>query len=55
MITYWLAFSAAVLLFLALWVHERNRRVRIADMNTNLIMEIKERKKAEERLQALTS
>ena len=54
MITYWLAFSAAVLLFLALWVHERNRRVRIADMNTNLIMEIKERRKAEERLQVLT-
>ncbi len=54
MLIYWLAFSAAVLLFLALWMHERNRRVRIADMNSNLIIEIKERRKAEERLQALT-
>jgi hypothetical protein len=54
MVAYWLTFSAAVLLFLALWVHERNRRLRIADMNTSLIMEIKERRKAEERLQMLT-
>lgn len=54
MITYWLAFSAGVLLFIALWAHERTRRVRIADMNTNLVMEIKERRKAEARLQALT-
>jgi diguanylate cyclase (GGDEF)-like protein len=54
MIAYWLVFSAAALLFLALWVHERNRRMRIADMNTSLVMEIKERRKAEERLQALT-
>ncbi|MEW6133040.1 MAG: EAL domain-containing protein [Pseudomonadota bacterium] len=54
MFAYWLAFSAAALLFLALWVHERNRRVRIADINTSLILEIKERRKAEERLQVLT-
>lgn len=54
MIIYWLVFSVAVLMFIALWAHERNRRLRIADMNTNLIMEIKERRKAEERLQALT-
>ncbi len=53
-ITYWLIFSAAVIVFFALWVHERNRRVRIDDMNTSLMMEIKERKKAEEKLQALT-
>lgn len=54
MIVYWFTFSAAVILLLALWMHERNRRLRIADMNTSLIMEIKERRKAEERLQVLT-
>ncbi len=54
MAVYWLAFSAAVLLFIGLWMHERNRRVRIADMNTSLIQEIEERRKAEARLQALT-
>lgn len=54
MLAYWMIFSAVVLLFIFLWSHERNRRLRIADMNTNLIMEIKERRKAEARLQALT-
>lgn len=54
MIAYWLAFSAAVMLFLALWGYERNRRMRIANMNSNLMMEIKERRKAEERLQVMS-
>lgn len=54
MIIYWLIFSGAALAFFALWAHERNRRVRIAGMNQSLRMEISERKKAEERLQALT-
>ncbi len=54
MVTYWLIFSAVVVTFFALWIHERNRRVRIDDMNTSLMMEIKERKKVEQRLQALT-
>lgn len=52
MVAYWLAFSAAVMLILALWVYERNRRMRIANMNSNLMMEIKERRKAEERLRS---
>jgi diguanylate cyclase (GGDEF)-like protein len=54
MLVYWLVFSVVVLMFITLWSHERNRRLRIADMNTNLILEIKERRKAEARLQELT-